>query len=163
MVDTINAYINGFRYATDIKPSQSDVEKSIRLSYMDSLTEQLFAHKMIKCGNRQYTWESSRVPIRINTIHKAANYLNYQSRNLNLSQIRKSLHECALRNQNSDIYEKCYLLQKKLRQLTESWPDEVQKFLIEQVIFQDRSRIDPKSIIYSGFYSLNVISIIFLG
>ena len=155
MMDTINAYIHGFRYAADIKPTQSNIEKSIRLSYMDSLTEQMFAHTMIKDGNGKYTWKSkNRVPIRINTIHKAANYLNYKDRNLTLSQIRKSLHDCALRNQGSHIYEKCYLLQQKLRQLTESWTEEVQKFLIEQVIFQDRSWID----LFSGLFLPNFYS-----
>ena len=133
MVDVMNSYSHGFKYATDIKPTQSNYEKSIRLSYMDCLTEQLFGHKMVdKTG--EYKWTYTRVPIRINTMHKTASYLNYKDRNLNLSSIRKSLHECAVRNKNSPIYEKCYLLQRKFRELTESWPKEVQKFLIEQVI-----------------------------
>lgn len=159
MVDTINAYIHGFRYATDIKPTHSNFEKSIRLSYMDSLTEQMFAHKMLKDGNGKYTWKSNRVPIRINTIHKAANFLNYKDRNLTLSQIRKSLHECALRNKSTHIYEKCYELQQKIRQLTESWTEEVHKFLIEQVIFQDRSWIDRLSrTLFAELFFLIILS-----
>ena len=129
----MNAYINGFKYACDIRPSQSMVEKYIRLSYMDSLTEQLFGHKMIR-KDGQYIWDNKcRVPIRISTMHLAAMYLNFKDRHLNLSSIRRSLHECAIRNKNSAIYEKCYLLQKKLRDLTENWKNEVEEFFIIQV------------------------------
>ena len=133
MMDVFNSYIHGFKYACAIKPTHSLEEKRIRLSYMDTLTEQLFGHRMIK-KNGQYKWDSTSVPIRITTMHKAAMYFNYKDRNLNLASIRRSLVECAKRNKNTSIYEKCYLLQQKFQEQTVGWTEEVKAFLINQVI-----------------------------
>lgn len=55
MVDVVNAYTHGFKYACDIRPSQCREEKFLKLSYMDALTEQLFGAKMIR-KNGQYIW-----------------------------------------------------------------------------------------------------------
>ena len=151
MVDVVNAYSHGFKYACDIRPSQSREEKFLKLSYMDALTEQLFGAKMIR-KNGQYIWDDKcKVPIRISTLHKAAMFLNFKDRHLSLAQIRRSLHDCAIRNKNTTIYEKCFRLQRKFKELTENWTNDVEEFLINQVKIQDRSWIDPQ-------YFLNFLS-----
>ena len=144
MMDVMNSYIHGFKYACAIKPTHSLEEKQIRLSYMDTLTEQLFGHRMIRKDGR-YQWEKTGVPIRITKMHKAAMYFNYKDRNLNLSSIQKSLSTCAKVNKTTSIYEKCYMLQKKIRELTETWTHEVQEFLINQVMIKDHGSIADRS------------------
>ena len=140
----MNSYIHGFKYACNIKPTHSPEEKRIRLAYMDTLTEQLFGHRMINRDN-QFVWEKTNVPIRISTMHKASSYLNYKDRNLNLSSIRRSLVECAKRNKNSQIYHKCYHLQEKFKELTENWRKEVEEFFINQVMIMDHGSIMDRS------------------
>ena len=147
----MNSYIHGFKFACNIKPTNSLEEKRIRLSYMDTLSEQLFGHRMIR-KNGRYEWEKTNVPIRISTMHKAAMYLNYKDRSLNLSSIRRSLVDCAKRNLNTSIYDKCYMLEKKFTDVTESWSEEVQKFLINQVIIIDHGSILDRSLLNLNLY-----------
>ena len=144
------------KFACEIKPSWSDEKKAVRLSLLDSLTEQLFRGKMVHVGDNQYEWEINRkLPVRINIIHKTSAFLFWGNRTLRLSSIIRSLLACASSNAaNLRIYNKCQILAQFIQDQTKNWQDEVVTFLKNQVrqILHDLSNIIEKILILLSMF-----------
>ena len=126
-----------FKWACELTPTMSFERKAIRLSFIDSLSEQMFGGVMSKDGE----WETNnRIDNRITILHKTCTFFFYGNRTLRLRAITNALAACASRNfVNQDISEKCSKLANYIHKITENWQKDVIAFLKDQVIFYDRS------------------------
>lgn len=120
-----------FQWACGIYPTMSPEGKAIRLSFIDSLSEQMFGGTMSENGE----WiENKKIDKRITILHKACSFFFFGHRKLRLTGITKGLAACADRNfVNSEIQEKCSKLANYIHNQTENWQIEVISFLKEQV------------------------------
>ena len=129
----IQSYTFMFQWACGITPTMSPECKSIRLSFLDSLTEQMFGGTMSKDGE----WiVNRRIDKRITILHKACSFFFFGHRKLRLTGVTKALAACADRNfVNSEINEKCSKLANYIHSETENWQNDAISFLKEQVKF----------------------------
>ena len=126
-----------FKWACQLTPTMSVERKAIRLSFMDSLTEQMLGGVMSKNG----VWiPNSHIRNRITILHKACTFFFYGDRKLRLHGITNALAACASRNfVDVEISQKCTKLANYIHKFTENWQEEVISFLKDQVNSHDRS------------------------
>ena len=132
--DVITAYSYAFKFALQLQPSWTYEKKALRLSLLDSLSEQFFGGWYEEKERNQIIWEESSINIRVNDIHKAAYFLFASNRKMKLLIIQKSLVEVS--NQfgaNSSIGKKVGLIYKKLEHFTSKWQHEAIEYLRKQV------------------------------
>ena len=120
-----------FKWACELTPTMGPERKAIRLSFMDSLTEQMLGGVMSSSGQ----WiPNTYIRNRITILHKTCTFFFYGDRKLRLHGITNALAACASRNfVDAEINEKCSKLANYIHKHTENWQNEVIAFLKEQV------------------------------
>ena len=129
--DVIQSYTYMFKWACEIAPTMSPERKSIRLSFLDCLSEQLLAGTVNKSGE----WvPNNSIKKRITILHKSCSFFFFGQKKLRLNGITNALAACASRNfVNSEISTKCEKLANFIFEQTENWQNDVIAFLKEQV------------------------------
>lgn len=128
-----------FKWACEITPTMAPERKYIRLSFLDSLSEQLMGGIMSESGD----WKPSAIRQRVTILHKACSFFFFGERKLRLNNITNALAACASRNfVNSEISVKCEKLANFIHKETENWQTDVISFLKEQVITNSKRLTD---------------------
>ena len=111
---------------------------------MDSLTEQIFGGTMTLGDNNEFYWKpNNRINIRVNQLHKAAAYLYWGHRKLDLKEVKRCLITLTRTHPTDSIVaKKARALNHQIQFLTSSWQWEAQCYLKTLVSYQGSFIID---------------------